>query len=156
MIIKCITLIQPWATLVALGEKQIETRSWRTDYRGQLGIHAGKRIDYEACEEPRIKAALQKHGIYNPSQLPTGYILAICQIFDCVRMAASNTLTHGVIVPGYKLSDRERSFGYYESGRFAWVLANIRRPPAPIPATGKQKLWNYDLNYSRFKDQEWA
>jgi hypothetical protein len=38
---KAITIIQPWATLIALGEKKFETRSWTTKYRGPLAIHAG-------------------------------------------------------------------------------------------------------------------
>ena len=37
---KVITLTQPWATLVAIGAKRIETRSWPTRYRGPLAIHA--------------------------------------------------------------------------------------------------------------------
>jgi activating signal cointegrator 1 len=39
---KAITLTQPWATLVAIGAKRIETRSWPTNYRGPLAIHAAK------------------------------------------------------------------------------------------------------------------
>lgn len=37
-----LTLTQPYATLVALGAKQFETRDWGTRYRGALLIHAGK------------------------------------------------------------------------------------------------------------------
>ena len=37
---KVLTLTQPWATLVAIGAKRIETRSWATKYRGPLLIHA--------------------------------------------------------------------------------------------------------------------
>jgi len=40
--LKAITILQPWASLIACGAKQIETRSWATKYRGQLAIHAGK------------------------------------------------------------------------------------------------------------------
>src|SRR3954451_22243677 len=40
--IPALTLTQPWATLVAIGAKQIETRSWGTSYRGWLAIHAAK------------------------------------------------------------------------------------------------------------------
>ena len=43
---KALTLYQPWATLVAIGAKKIETRSWSTPYRGPLAIHAGKCRDY--------------------------------------------------------------------------------------------------------------
>lgn len=44
---KAITLYQPWATLVALGKKKIETRSWKTDYRGPLAIHVAKKFTGE-------------------------------------------------------------------------------------------------------------
>ncbi len=145
MRIKVITLIQPWATLKALDEKKFETRGWWTDYRGLLGIHAGKTIDYDACEEPRIKAALARHGITSPKQLPTGCLLSICQLFDCVKMVSDPNSQHGVKVQGYKLSDREYSFGHYAPGRFAWITANNKRLPEPIPARGMQKLWDYDL-----------
>jgi hypothetical protein len=55
---KSITIIQPWATLIALGEKKYETRGWPTKHRGPLAIHAGKKIDKEACEEPEIKLGM--------------------------------------------------------------------------------------------------
>lgn len=40
---KALTLHQPWATLVAVGAKQVETRGWATRYRGPIAIHAGHR-----------------------------------------------------------------------------------------------------------------
>ncbi len=46
---KALTVMQPWATLVALGAKRIETRSWSTSYRGPLAIHASGRISREAA-----------------------------------------------------------------------------------------------------------
>ncbi len=45
---RCITLTQPWATLVAIGAKTIETRSWGTKYRGELAVHAAKGFPKEA------------------------------------------------------------------------------------------------------------
>lgn len=44
---RALTLHQPWAQLVALGVKTIETRSWSTSYRGPLAIHAGKNTEYD-------------------------------------------------------------------------------------------------------------
>lgn len=38
---KALTIIQPWATLIASGHKMNETRSWKTNYRGEVLIHAG-------------------------------------------------------------------------------------------------------------------
>lgn len=40
---KAITLWQPWASLIALGVKTIETRSWATSHRGPIAIHAATR-----------------------------------------------------------------------------------------------------------------
>lgn len=37
---KALSLMEPWAALIAAGVKSIETRSWRTAYRGPLYIHA--------------------------------------------------------------------------------------------------------------------
>jgi hypothetical protein len=41
---KALSIIQPWATLLAMGAKKIETRSYRTPYRGPLLIHASKTL----------------------------------------------------------------------------------------------------------------
>jgi len=152
--IKAITLIQPWASLIAWGEKGIETRSWSAKYKGQLAIHAGAKIDYEACEYPAIRAALRRHGINKPSELPTSCILSVCQIFDCVRMVESAG-PFGVKVPGYKLSEKEHAFGDYQPGRYAWILANVKRPATPIPAKGKMMLWDFDMTTAKFAGQEW-
>jgi len=49
---KALTLWQPWASLIAVGAKRIETRSWSTKYRGPLAIHAAARKpDIESGED---------------------------------------------------------------------------------------------------------
>jgi len=40
-------IIEPFATLIAIQEKKIETRSWKTNYRGKIAIHASKNISKE-------------------------------------------------------------------------------------------------------------
>ena len=42
---KALSIMQPWAWLIANGHKDIENRSWPTRYRGPVLIHAGKRED---------------------------------------------------------------------------------------------------------------
>lgn len=39
---KVITIKQPWATLIAKGYKEYEFRTWKTNYRGDILIHAGR------------------------------------------------------------------------------------------------------------------
>lgn len=138
---KAITLIQPYATLIALKEKGIETRGWFTPHRGRLLIHAGKKIDFEACDIPEIRRALRNHCITDPGALPTGQIIAISTVFDCVRMISGEA--GQVKIPGYKLTPKEQAFGDYKPGRFAWVLADIRKLDEGVPAKGSLSLWDY-------------
>src|SRR5690348_17556570 len=51
---KALTLTQPWASLVAIGAKRIETRSWSTSYRGPLAIHAAKGFPKSAQEFTQV------------------------------------------------------------------------------------------------------
>ena len=86
---KAITLTQPWATLVSLGLKRFETRSWQTSYRGPLAIHAAKgfpRWARELCAEEPFRMALSgllEHcppGLLYP--LPLGQIVAVCDLTE--------------------------------------------------------------------------
>ena len=38
----CLSMHQPWASLLVYGIKRVEGRGWNTDFRGRLWIHAGK------------------------------------------------------------------------------------------------------------------
>ena len=40
---KVLSVIEPWATLIKEKQKFIETRSWKTSYRGELYIHASSK-----------------------------------------------------------------------------------------------------------------
>ncbi len=102
---KALTLYQPWATLVALGAKRIETRSWTTKYRGPLAIHVSKRknIDDLMCFHEPFASALEgtlvhisegtllgKLGlggsiIYKmlPENYHLGCVIATCELIDC-------------------------------------------------------------------------
>lgn len=140
---KALTLTQPWATLVAIGAKQYETRSWSTAYRGPLAIHAAKgwkRDDWELCEEEPFAAILSASrrypkAIYEPKEdrklLPLGVIVATAQLVACVRTEDFGS------VP-----DPERSFGNYEPGRFVWVLENVQRIEGPL-VKGSLGLWEW-------------
>ncbi|WP_110933768.1 ASCH domain-containing protein [Paenibacillus bouchesdurhonensis] len=148
---KSITIHQPWATLIALGEKQYETRSWQINYRGPLAIHAGKKVDREACEWEPIKSTLAKHG-YTTDNLPTGAVVAIANLSECwfVGLDYERSLMPYLFnfVDGStkrrRVSLKEDKFGDYTDGRFAWQMSDVQRLPEPIPAKGQQGLWNWD------------
>lgn len=137
---KALTLYEPWASLIALGAKKIETRSRPTNYRGPLAIHAGKTIRTEfmdlARREPFCSALKPLHKNVN-GRWVIGYhfgcVIAIAQLVDCVEIRVDN-------VP----SGPERYFGDYRRGRYMWILRDVKRLEKPIPARGHQGLWEWD------------
>lgn len=136
---KTLTLTQPWASLVAIEAQRIETRSWSTGYRGPLAIHAAKSFPREAanlCAGTLFRATLQSAfgPDFYPTDLPTGAIIAITGLVDCVLMTPEWIATVG---------EPERSFGDYQPGRYAWLLGQIERLE-PIPARGSLGLWWWD------------
>lgn len=137
---KAITIKQPWATLIALREKQFETRSWQTKYRGQIAIHAGKSIDKEAFFE--FSNVLKKHGITSINQLTTGSVIAIANLVDCHKVMIDYE-DIAIMNTGLKISGNEYYFGNYEEGRYAWELDRVSILTEPINAKGQLSLWEW-------------
>ena len=131
---RAITLIQPWASLIMLNEKRIETRSWPTKVRGEIAIHAGKKVDKRVFDMPFYQEVLLKHGI-TVSNIPTSTILCICEIVDVKRTEDMRD----------ELSKKELAFGNFEDNRFCWVLDNVKKIK-PIPdVKGMLGFWNYEF-----------
>ncbi|TNJ68207.1 ASCH domain-containing protein [Paenibacillus hemerocallicola] len=144
---KAITIIQPWATLIAIGAKHLETRSWPTKHRGTLAIHAGKKVDREACEREPIKSTLAEHG-FSADNLPTGAVVATCNLSECWSIgedyqSSMPALFNGEDGATKPVGLKEGRFGNYETGRHAWELTDIKQLPELIPAKGRQGLWNW-------------
>lgn len=132
---KAITLIQPYATLLMLGEAKIhETRSWYTKHRGELAIHAaGSRPLWarEAAKDPIIVAALAAHGLTYET-LPLGVLLGTVNVKEIHEMT-----------PAYiqQQSPTELATGNWTPGRFAWEMEQHRFFKNPVPCRGLQQLW---------------
>jgi hypothetical protein len=138
---KVISIIQPWAMLIAIGEKKFETRSWATKYRGELAIHSSKKIDKHACKYEPIRSILAQHG-YTVDNLPTGVILAKSKLADCIKVTVNNG-DSAILGDGkYIVEDKEYLFGNYNEGRFAWELNDVEMLKKFIPAKGQLGLWN--------------
>jgi hypothetical protein len=137
-----LTLTQPWATLVACGEKMIETRGWGTAHRGPIAIHAAKgfpRDAIERCFDEPFASALRACGITKPGDLPRGEIVAVADLRECYRISTFTALR--IEMGDVDLPAHEYSFGNYDYGRYAFALANLRRLATPIPARGMLSLW---------------
>jgi hypothetical protein len=107
---KVLTLHQPYASLIALGVKSIETRSWSTKYRGPLAIHAAKSVEYEGETVGewrwdrgydgrsilvRRRVVINGLGV-EAHHFPLGAIVATCTLVDVVPMVGWRNASNNV------------------------------------------------------------
>lgn len=151
---KALTLTQPWATLVGIGAKRLETRSWTTKYRGPVAIHAAKVFPVKAqqlCFLEPFRLYLDGYVDFGTPYLgshrfPLGYIVATCDLVDIIRIG--DKLEHyfypvnGVGYFSIPPDEPELSFGDYTPGRYAWILANVKQLKEPEIARGALGLWD--------------
>lgn len=131
-----LSLLQPWASLVVMGFKTIETRSWQTARRGPLLIHAslGRKGKILVTEPPFSKY------ITDFDALPFGAIIGQVQLDEIVPVEE-------LFYSDAKLAAltlEEKAFGDYTKGRYAWVLSEPVMFDEPIPVKGGLGLWKYN------------
>jgi hypothetical protein len=149
-----LTLTEPWASLVVLGEKEWETRGWSTSYRGLLLIQAAKTMpEYaqEACATEPFKSVLARHGlVFSDQPTALGFetkrtfafsLGAIVGAVDLVDTARTERVSAALTaIPGERARN-ELAFGYFDAGRWAFRLANPRKFAKPIPVRGQLGIW---------------
>lgn len=104
---KFLTIRQPWASLIAVGAKSIETRPFGTAYRGPLAIHAGKArptimslpgwtdMSRSTAEGPGL-TWLDLAG-WRVVPMPLGAVVAVCDLVDVVPIVEREWLADGFI-----------------------------------------------------------
>jgi len=122
---KALTVKQPWASLIIYGGKDIENRSWATEYRGRVFITASK--GWNSGEQEAAKGLIEDRKI--PQKLSETYtrincggVIGTVEIVDCVKQSDSPWFV----------------------GPFGWVLRNPR-PLVFRPMSGALGLW--DMEY---------
>lgn len=146
---RAISLRQPWASFVAHGFKEFETRGRNTNIRGPILIHATASIKERKLTKAayvRVMGAHVKDGgdgldfrcmwsqdcqgreDIRLESLPLGCIVAKAELVDCVPV---ETLKD-------QISEREYEAGNWQAGRYAWKLANVVPLVTPIPFKGLQ------------------
>ena len=103
---KCLSVRQPWAGLIVIGTKDVENRTWATNYRGPLLIHAGRKMGIEEREAlGRFEKQYPEHAEH-PLLNTRGCILGCVQLVDCLAL-------------------RPRPFNqWHEEGMIGWYLKN--------------------------------
>jgi hypothetical protein len=143
---KALSLLQPWASLVVMGLKKIETRSWNTKFTGTLLIHASKKFTSE-----QIRLSEEFNSKYGASlgfvkELPIGAIIGSVDMIGTFSM--NDLLTQRTISKKEKvwhLTDEELAFGDYSCNRYGWLLENPQQWAIPVRAKGSLSLWDFGL-----------
>ena len=123
---KVLTIKNPWAELIVKGYKEYEFRSWKTNYRGKILIHAGLNIE---------KDSLNKFKEYNLSYI-NGAIIGEAYITDCIKVDK-------VFDKNLRKIDNV-VYGSNHESLYAWKLEKVKKYNNPIFIKGKLGLWNYE------------
>ncbi len=130
---RVLSLKEPYATLIKEKKKLVETRSWKTNYRGTLYIHASmtkpSKVDLENIE---------LMSLVENKKMNYGNIICKCNLVDCIYM------TQDYINSIKKNNYQEYICGEYQVGRYAWILENIEVLNRPIKAKGHLGIWKYE------------
>lgn len=123
---KTLSIKQPWASLIVLGIKDVENRSWSTDFRGKVYIHASKvpvKGLWNNLNREQVHEAIKSNKIDNYTVLPYGAIIGTVEIADIVKNYDSI---------------------WAEKNQYNWVLKNPVLFDKPIEnVKGKMLLWDY-------------
>lgn len=162
-----ISLHEPWATLMMLKFKRVETRDWWTNYRGPLAIHASKHgmsleATLEVCLQTPFYNALMNYPPFRERMIH--YRIApqpgdvdkrvmkfcfpnrgkIVAVVDVKAMCPTSAIAakHPTIMTAAELA-----FGNYDpidkttgKPRHGWITEFMFEVPEPVPFTSKQGL----------------
>lgn len=136
---KALTISQPFASLIASGEKWIENRSWETRFRGWLAIHAGKGTQYLTRKEL--------------VEYPHGCVVAFARLVDCFwfndinRRCQRGSGSENAFLTRRTWNDI-KSHKHCE-GPWCWILSDIRKLTEPIAVNGAQCLWEFECDLTK-------
>jgi hypothetical protein len=123
---KAITIRQPWAQLIVSGAKDVENRTWSTNYRGLILIHSSAKLERsdvaDACDlmECFIPKFSRRVFSEEAKTYPVGAALGVAELVDVVTA-----------------SDSPWFFGPY-----GFVLQSVKRFSTPIKTKGALGLWD--------------
>jgi hypothetical protein len=142
--IRAVPVWQPWASLVAIGAKKIETRlgpAPSTIVGERVAIHAclTQREMWRVRDAPFAEALMEAVEAGTLAEvdgrLPFGFLLATAVV------AGSERMTNESCEAMYNENPVEHAFGWWVPGHYAWHLEDVRRLPAPVPFKGKQGIF---------------
>lgn len=115
---KCLSVKQPWASLICMGLKDVENRSWRPKTApGRILIHAGASIDKYAQDEAED---IVGHSL---PDLPRGAIIGYVDVYDFTEHSDSVWA------------------GERHGSEWKWKLRDAKMFKKPIPYKGQLSIF---------------
>jgi hypothetical protein len=130
---KALTICQPYAHLIARGDKRVENREWPTSYRGTLYIHAGKSREWLDLSDDETRDESYDIPL---SSMAFGAVVAVATLRDCLHIDRINRGDFDRQYPWLK--DHEHT-----NGTWCWIIDAVAAI-GPWPWRGAQGLWDID------------
>lgn len=133
----CLSMHQPWASLLVKGIKRVEGRSWYTSHRGILWIAAAAKrpTPEEVTQVENMFLQIYKRDPKFPKDYPTSCLLGCVNMTDCLSQEQ------------YKEQFPQTC---EESGSpFVFVCTNPQELLVKFPMKGKHKIFKLESQYHR-------
>uniref|UniRef100_A0A1A7YS65 Activating signal cointegrator 1 n=1 Tax=Iconisemion striatum TaxID=60296 RepID=A0A1A7YS65_9TELE len=131
----CLSMHQPWASLLVRGIKRVEGRTWYTSHRGRLWIAAAAKrpTPQEIAEVEAMYCHIYRREPKFPKDYPTGCLLGCVNVTDCLSQEQF----------GEQFSDTcEES-----ASPFVFICTNPQELLVKFPMKGKHKIWKLESHY---------
>lgn len=141
---KALSIKQPWASLIVHGIKDIENRTWKTNFRGRIYVHTSISPAFTGSYTDNLPDGFwtglteEQRRTYLLSFQHRGFIIGEIDIIDCV-------INHESIWAEKTEGVTAGNQFFYKKPIYNWVLANPVLYEKPIPAKGKLSLWEPDF-----------
>ncbi|NXM10552.1 TRIP4 protein, partial [Ploceus nigricollis] len=124
----CLSLHQPWASLLVRGIKRVEGRTWYTSHRGRLWIAAtAKRPSpQEISELEATYRMLLRKDVEFPSDYPSGCLLGCVDVADCLSQE--------------QFQEQYPDLSQESGSPFVFICTNPQEMVLKFPIKGKHKI----------------
>ncbi|XP_069621829.1 activating signal cointegrator 1 isoform X1 [Ranitomeya imitator] len=128
----CLSMHQPWASLLVAGIKRVEGRSWYSAHRGRLWIAAAAKnpSPQEISELEASYRVLLHKDIKFPKDYPTSCLLGCVEVVDCL--------------PHEQFKEQYSSLSQESASPFVFICTNPQELLIKFPIKGQHKIWKLD------------
>ncbi|XP_049761511.1 activating signal cointegrator 1 isoform X4 [Elephas maximus indicus] len=128
----CLSMHQPWASLLVRGIKRVEGRTWYTPHRGRLWIAATakKPSPQEVSELQATYRLLRGKDLEFPSDYPSGCLLGCVDLTDCLSQK--------------QFKEQYPDISQESDSPFVFICTNPQEMIVKFPIKGNPKIWKLD------------